>query len=80
MWPGKDDKRLCSWNALMIGALAEAGGAIPCDDYLDAAVACAEFVWRDLRDERGRLLRTYRDGERTSPPTSRTTRTWSRRS
>ena len=62
IWPGKDDKRLCSWNALMIGALAEAGGAIPCKDYLDAAVACAEFVWRDLRDERGRLLRTYKDG------------------
>ena len=62
IWPGKDDKRLCSWNALMIGALAKAGGAIPCKDYLDAAVACAEFVWRDLRDEGGRLLRTYKDG------------------
>jgi uncharacterized protein YyaL (SSP411 family) len=46
----------------MIGALAEAGAAIPCRDYLDGAVACAEFVWRDLRDERGRLLRTYKDG------------------
>jgi uncharacterized protein YyaL (SSP411 family) len=62
VWPGKDDKRLCSWNALMIGALAEAGAALPCQDYLDAAVACAEFIWRDLRDERGRLLRTYKDG------------------
>jgi uncharacterized protein len=62
VWPGKDDKRLCSWNALMIGALAEAGAALPCRDYLDAAVACAEFVWCDLRDERGRLLRTYKDG------------------
>src|SRR5215216_6496651 len=62
VWPGKDDKRLCSWNALMIGALAEAGAAIPCGDYLDAAIACAEFVWRDLRDDRGRLLRTYKDG------------------
>jgi uncharacterized protein YyaL (SSP411 family) len=46
----------------MIGALAEAGAAIPCDEYLDAAVECAEFVWRDLRDDRGRLLRTYKDG------------------
>ncbi len=62
VWPEKDDKRLCSWNALMIGALAEAGAALPCDEYLDAAVACAEFVWRDLRDDRGRLLRTYKDG------------------
>jgi hypothetical protein len=62
VWPGKDDKRLCSWNALMVAALAEAGAALPSPDFLDAAVACAEFVWRDLRDDRGRLLRTYKDG------------------
>jgi uncharacterized protein len=62
VWPGKDDKRLCSWNALMIGALAEAGAALDREDYLEAAVACAEFVRRDMRDENGRLLRTYKDG------------------
>jgi uncharacterized protein YyaL (SSP411 family) len=62
VWPGRDDKRLCSWNALMIAALAEAGAALPCGDYLDAAISCAEFVLRDLRDERGRLLRSYKDG------------------
>jgi uncharacterized protein YyaL (SSP411 family) len=56
--PGLDDKRIASWNALMISALAEAG-----EGYLDAAVGCAEFVLRDLRDERGRLLRSYNDGE-----------------
>ena len=61
--PGLDDKRLASWNALMIGALAEAGAAIGREDYLDAARACAEFVLRDLRDTSGRLLRTYKDGE-----------------
>jgi uncharacterized protein YyaL (SSP411 family) len=63
IWPSKDDKRITSWNALMVGALAEAGAALPCADYLEAAIACAEFIWRDLRDERGRLLRTYREGE-----------------
>src|ERR671921_207664 len=26
--PGLDDKRLASWNALMIGALADAGGGV----------------------------------------------------
>jgi hypothetical protein len=62
-WPAKDDKRLTSWNALMVSALADAGASLPCGEYLDAAVACAEFIWRDLRDERGHLLRTYRDGE-----------------
>ena len=42
--PGTDDKRLCSWNALMIAALAEAGAALERPDYVAAAVACAEFV------------------------------------
>ena len=31
--------------------------------YLEAAIACAEFVLRELRDERGRLLRTYNHGQ-----------------
>ena len=61
--PGLDDKRLTSWNALMLAALAEAGAAMKRDDYLDAARGCAEFVLRDLRDADGRLLRTYKDGE-----------------
>jgi uncharacterized protein len=61
--PGLDDKRLASWNALMIGALAEAGAVLGREDYLDAARECAEFVLRDLRDADGRLLRTYKDGK-----------------
>ncbi|HWX87999.1 MAG TPA: thioredoxin domain-containing protein [Solirubrobacteraceae bacterium] len=56
--PGLDDKRLASWNALMISALAEAGAA-----YLEAAVECAEFVLRELRTPEGRLLRTHSAGE-----------------
>jgi uncharacterized protein YyaL (SSP411 family) len=60
--PGLDDKRLTSWNALMIAALAEAGSALGEPRYTKAAVACAEFVLRDLRDSGGRLLRTYNDG------------------
>ena len=60
--PALDDKRLTSWNALMISALAEAGAVLERDDYLDAAVACAEFVLGELRDGDGRLLRTWRDG------------------
>jgi uncharacterized protein YyaL (SSP411 family) len=60
--PGLDDKRLTAWNALMIAALAEAGAALDEARYTDAAVACAEFVLRDLRGSDGRLLRTYNDG------------------
>jgi uncharacterized protein YyaL (SSP411 family) len=60
--PALDDKRLTSWNALMICALADAGAALAQPRYLDAAVACAEFLLESMRDDRGRLLRTYNDG------------------
>jgi uncharacterized protein YyaL (SSP411 family) len=63
VWPGLDDKRLCSWNALMISALADAGAVLGRDDYLAAAAACADFVLGQLRGDDGRLLRTYKDGE-----------------
>jgi uncharacterized protein YyaL (SSP411 family) len=62
VWPGLDDKRLTAWNALMIAALAEAGAVLERDDYLDAARACAEFVWNELRDDDGNMLRTYTGG------------------
>ena len=60
--PGLDDKRLTSWNALMIVALAEAGAVLDRPVYLYAAVRCASFVLSDLRDSDGRLLRTWKDG------------------
>jgi len=63
VWPGLDDKRLASWNALAISALAEAGAVLDRPDYLDAARECAEFVLGTLSDEGGRLLRTYKDGD-----------------
>ena len=61
--PGLDDKRLCSWNALMISALADAGGALGREEYLDAACGCARFILESMRDESGRLLRTWKEGE-----------------
>ena len=62
VWPGLDDKRLTAWNALMISALAEAGATLGEERYLDAARSAAAFVLRSLRDDQGRLLRTYKDG------------------
>ena len=62
VWPGLDDKRLSSWNALMISALAEAGAVLERADYLDAGARAAEFVLGSLRDAEGRLLRTFKDG------------------
>ncbi len=61
--PGLDDKRLLSWNALMISALADAGAALGRQEYLDAASACARFIWESMRDSEGRLLRTWKGGQ-----------------
>jgi uncharacterized protein YyaL (SSP411 family) len=60
--PGLDDKRLTAWNALTIGALAEAGAVLERDDYLDAARRAAAFLLETMRDDDGRLLRTYNAG------------------
>jgi uncharacterized protein YyaL (SSP411 family) len=61
--PGKDDKILTSWNALMIDALAAAGSALDEPRYLAAAQRAADFILRDLRRPDGRLLHSYRHGE-----------------
>jgi hypothetical protein len=63
VWPGLDDKRLASWNALAVAALADAGAVLGREDYLEAARACAGFVLESMRDEQGRLLRTYNRGQ-----------------
>jgi uncharacterized protein len=65
--PGLDDKRLTSWNALAIAALAEAGAALERDDWLDAARAAADFLLRELRGPDGRLKRSWKDGRATLP-------------
>jgi uncharacterized protein len=61
--PALDDKRILSWNALMIAALADAGAALGRQEYIDAASACARFIWESMRDSEGRLLRTWKGGE-----------------
>ena len=47
----------------MIAALAEAGAVLERADYLDAARAAPTSCCGELRDEHGRLLRTWKDGE-----------------
>ena len=60
--PGLDGKRLTSWNALMVCALADAGAALPEPRYTEAAVACAEFIEQHMHTPEGRLLRTFNEG------------------
>ena len=62
VWPGFDDKRILSWNALAVAALADAGAVLERNDYLDAARGAAAFVLDEMRDADGRLLRTWKEG------------------
>jgi uncharacterized protein YyaL (SSP411 family) len=61
-WPAQDDKRIASWNALALAALAEAGDVLGEQRYIDAAVGCAEFIERELKTDDGRLRRSWLDG------------------
>ena len=47
--PGLDDKVLAEWNALMFGAIAEAGAAFERADWITAAERCADFLCNNLR-------------------------------
>jgi uncharacterized protein YyaL (SSP411 family) len=58
--PGLDDKVLLAWNALMLRALAEAAAALGRDDWMDAARANARFLLAEMRNEHGRLVRSWR--------------------
>jgi len=59
--PGRDDKVVTSWNALMLGAFAEAGAALDRSDYVQAARDCAAFLLEQASRD-GTLLRTWKDG------------------
>jgi uncharacterized protein YyaL (SSP411 family) len=59
--PGRDDKILVSWNALMIKGMAQAARHFDDALYLDSAERALAFIrgtmWKD-----GRLFATYKDG------------------
>ena len=62
--PGLDDKVLTAWNGLMLAAFADAARILGRADYQQVAVRAANFLLSRLRDpQRGRLLRTYKDGQ-----------------
>jgi uncharacterized protein YyaL (SSP411 family) len=59
--PGRDDKILTSWNALMIKGMLQAARHLGEPDYAESALAALDFInqtlWKDHR-----LLATYKDG------------------
>jgi uncharacterized protein YyaL (SSP411 family) len=61
--PGKDDKIIVSWNALMIRGLVDAIGVLDDDRLIPAASRCASFLLNHCRDASGRLRHTWKDGQ-----------------
>jgi uncharacterized protein YyaL (SSP411 family) len=62
VWPGRDEKILTSWNALMVRGIAEAARAFENDAYRDVAIESALFLFRTVCHD-GRVLRSYKDGQ-----------------
>jgi uncharacterized protein len=59
--PGRDDKVVAAWNALLVDALVQAAMIFARPEWLQIATEAAEHVWQ-LHWRDGRLLRTSRDG------------------
>lgn len=59
IWPGRDEKVLTSWNALMIDAFAQAAQVLSMPTYAAIASRAAEFLWTTMRRPDRRLYRTY---------------------
>ena len=65
-WPGRDEKVLVSWNALMIRGLTLAGRVLEREDCVEAAINAADFIQRHMHTD-GRLLAVYKDGQARFP-------------
>ncbi len=59
--PGRDDKILVAWNAMMISAFAAGARALHEPRYLDAAKHAIDFIMTRMWDGRA-LTRSYKDG------------------
>jgi len=57
--PRTDTKVLTAWNGLAIRGLADAGRYLDEPRYVQRAKRCADFIWNHLRDDDGRLFRSY---------------------
>ncbi len=61
--PATDEKILTEWNGMMIRGFADAGRILENESYVQTAEKAADFVLKSLRDENGRLYRTYTSGQ-----------------
>ena len=60
--PGRDEKILVSWNALMAKGMARAARVFDKPEWLASARAALDFI-RATQWRNGRLLATYKDGK-----------------
>lgn len=65
--PFKDNKILTDWNGLMISAYAKASQVFQNKIYRETAEKAADFILRKLRDQDGKLLHRYREGQAAIP-------------
>ena len=61
--PGLDDKMITSWNAMMCSAFARAWLALDNPHYKELALKNAQFIKNTMMNERGELLRTFKNGK-----------------
>jgi len=59
--PGRDEKILTAWNALMVQGMAHAGRVLGRQEWLASARRALDFL-RGTAWQGGRLLATYKDG------------------
>ena len=60
--PGRDDKILCSWNALMIRGMCQIGQRTAQPLYIESAIQSADFIYSTLWQNH-RLLAGYKDNK-----------------
>ena len=61
--PGLDDKVLTSWNALMLKGYVDAYKAFGDEEYLNTAIANANFITDKMMQSDSRLNRNYKNGK-----------------
>lgn len=61
--PGRDEKILTSWNALMIKGMARAGQIFEREEWINSALQAMDFIRAKLWQDDGYLLATFKDGK-----------------
>ncbi len=61
--PGLDDKTVCSWNAMMCSAYAQAALSFNNTTYKKTALDAIQFILKTMTRPDGGLFRTYKNGK-----------------